>query len=63
METGPTPVLPASQSYIGREQAEKDGEMLLGGTAGTVTIVHYDLWHRATENFSDRNRFMMKFLF
>ena len=63
VKMGPTSVLPASQYYISREQAEKDGEMLLCGTAGTVTIVHYDLWHRATENFSNLNRYMMKFLF
>ncbi len=60
---GPTSVLPSSQYYISREQAEKEGEMLLCGPAGSVTIVHYDLWHRATANNSDRNRFMLKFLF
>lgn len=60
---GPTSVLPASQYYTSRDQAERNGEMLLCGPAGTVTIVHYDLWHRATANCSDRNRFMLKFLF
>lgn len=60
---GPTSVLPASQYYTSRDQAERIGEMLLCGPAGTVTIVNYDLWHRATENLSDRNRFMLKFLF
>ena len=60
---GPTAVLPASQYYTSRDQAEGDGELLLCGPAGTVTIVHYDLWHRATENLSDCNRFMLKFLF
>ena len=62
-EMGPTSVLPASQYYTSRDQAEKQEEVLLCGEAGTVTIVHYDLWHRATTNHSDRNRFMMKFLF
>ena len=62
-EIGPTAVLPASQYYISRHQAETQAEALLCGDAGTVTIVHYDLWHRATANFSDRNRYMMKFLF
>ena len=62
-EMGPTSVLPASQYYTSRNQAEKQDELLLCGEAGTVTIVHYDLWHRATTNRSDRNRFMMKFLF
>ena len=62
-EMGPTSVLPSSQYYTSREQAEKKNELLLCGEAGTVTIVHYDLWHRATTNRSDLNRFMMKFLF
>ena len=63
VDMGPTSVLPASQYYTSRDQAEKQEEVLLCGEAGTVTIVHYDLWHRATTNRSDRNRFMMKFLF
>ena len=63
VEMGPTSVLPASQYYTSRDQAEKIEESLLCGEAGTVTIVHYDLWHRATTNHSDRNRYMMKFLF
>ena len=60
---GPTSVLPASQYYTSRKQAERKDEALLCGDAGAVTIVHYDLWHRATTNRSDRNRFMIKFLF
>ena len=60
---GPTSVLPASQYYTSRSQPERQEESLLCGAAGTVTIVHYDLWHRATTNRSDRNRYMMKFLF
>ncbi len=28
-----------------------------------MTIVHYDLWHRAMANRSDQKRFMLKFLF
>ena len=62
-QMGPTSVLPASQYYTSRKQVERKDESLLCGDAGTVTIVHYDLWHRATTNRSDRNRFMIKFLF
>ncbi len=62
-EMGPTSVLPASQYYTSRTEAEKIDEALLCGDAGTVTFVHYDLWHRATNNRSVHNRFMMKFLF
>ena len=60
---GPTSVLPASQYYTSRSQPERQEESVLCGAAGTVTIVHYDLWHRAATNRSDRNRCMMKFLF
>ena len=62
-QMGPTSVLPASQYYTSPTQAEREEEALLCGDAGTVTIVHYDLWHRATTNLSNRNRFMIKFLF
>ncbi len=62
-QMGPTSVLPASQYYTSRTQAERKDEALLCGEAGTVTIVHYDLWHRAATNHTDRNRYMIKFLF
>ena len=38
-------------------------ELPLCGEAGTVVAAHYDIFHRATPNRSDRQRFMMKFLF
>lgn len=60
---GPTAILPASQYYDSAAQARQRGELALCGAAGTVTIVHYDLWHRATANTGDRCRYMVKFLF
>jgi len=33
------------------------------GTAGTVTFIHFDLWHRAFPNQTDKVRYMMKFQF
>ena len=30
---------------------------------GDVLFVHFDLWHRVSDNTSDRDRYMMKFLF
>ena len=62
-EMGPTAVLPASQHYHSAAQAHQRAELPLCGAAGTVTIVHYDLWHRAMANASDRCRYMVKFLF
>ncbi len=60
---GPTAVLPGSHYYETGESAHEQPEVSLCGEAGTVTIVHYDLWHRATPNQSDHKRYMLKFLF
>ena len=62
-ELGPTAVVPGSHFYATREGVAATAELPLCGQAGTVAIVHYDLFHRATPNRSDRNRHMMKFLF
>lgn len=62
-EIGPTAVTPGSQYFTEAESLDDLVEKRLCGPAGTVTIVHYDVWHRACENRTDRNRFMMKFLF
>ncbi|MCZ6634646.1 MAG: HEAT repeat domain-containing protein [bacterium] len=62
-EMGPSAVTPGSQYYREKESVDGLEEVLLCGPAGTVTVVHYDLWHRATENQTDEKRFMMKFLF
>ncbi len=63
LDMGPTAILPATQYYNSSKQAYEREEQPLCGRAGTVTIVHYDLWHRAMPNASDRDRFMVKFLF
>ena len=62
-DMGPTAVLPGSQYYETGESAHEQPEIALCGEAGTVTIVHYDLWHRAMPNSSDKKRYMLKFLF
>ncbi len=62
-DMGPTAVLPGSQYYETGESAHEQPEVALCGEAGTVTIVHYDLWHRAMPNRSDKKRYMLKFLF
>ena len=59
-DMGPTAIQPATQYYMTPSEA---AGLSLCGEAGTVTIVHYELWHRATENLSDKIRFMLKFLF
>jgi hypothetical protein len=61
VETGPTGVTPGSH-YLNAGSGEAD-EVPLHGAAGTVVIVHYDLWHRAMPNQSNHKRYMLKFLF
>ena len=63
LENGPSSAIPATQHYNDTEQANKWTELPLVGPAGTVTIVHYDLWHRAMPNLSTIDRYMVKFLF
>lgn len=61
VDMGPTGVVPGSQYYNTGPGTRK--EMPAIGDAGAVTIVHYDLWHRAMPNTSIKKRFMVKFLF
>lgn len=60
---GPTGVTPGSQYVSAQESLAGHGELGVTGEAGTVILVHYDLWHRALRNDSGRNRYMLKFLF
>ena len=63
VEIGPSAVLPGTQYYNTRITEENDGELALSGGAGTVTIIHFDLWHRGMANLTDKTRYMMKFQF
>ena len=49
-DMGPTAIVPRSQ-YLLEQQREED-EIHLTGAAGTVVIVHYDIWHRAAGTVS-----------
>ena len=70
---GGTGILPGTQyqnslnrddEFIGEIAPENQSqEFKIFGPAGTIAIVHYDIWHRATANTTDRHRYMMKFLF
>ena len=62
-DMGPSAILPGSQYYDSSEAAHKQPDLPLCGEAGTVTIIHFDLWHRASPNSSERQRYMLKFLF
>ena len=66
-DMGPTGVLPGKQYYntvsdTNPTQSTEQAKALCG-KAGTVTIVNFDSWHRATANRSDKKRYMLKFQF
>jgi len=41
----------------------QEKEQRFCGPAGTVALIHFDSWHRATENVSSKDRYMLKFQF
>ena len=66
-DMGPTGVLPGRQYYntvsdTNPAQSTEQAKALCG-RAGTVTIVNFDSWHRATANRSGKKRYMLKFQF
>ena len=63
IELGPTAIAPGSHYYNTPDCTTASNEFPVCGKAGTVAIVNYDLWHRAMPNRTDKNRYMMKFLF
>ena len=71
VDMGPTAVIPGTQynnwlrGPIGtRTRSDStEGEVPMEVDAGTVLIVHYDIWHRGMGNASDKKRYMMKFMF
>lgn len=66
-DMGGTGILPGRHYHHHISSADPalttETELPLCGPAGTVAIVHYDAWHRATPNRSERKRYMLKFLF
>jgi HEAT repeat protein len=61
---GPTGLVPGTQNYDTRLFPDHpDNEVRSIGKAGTAVLVHYDMWHRANPNISDKNRYMLKFQF
>lgn len=61
-ELGPTAIMPGSQyneDFPGHDQPF----LLPTGPAGTMVLVHFDLWHKASINSSNLDRYMLKFQF
>lgn len=66
-EMGPTGIISGGQHYNHISDTDpvkaSEEETKLCGPAGTVALVNFDVWHRATANTSDRKRHMLKFQF
>jgi len=66
-DMGPTGILPGVHFYktISHDNPQQASEpaLPLCGEAGTVALVHFDSWHRATPNRSAKKRYMLKFQF
>ena len=66
-DMGPTGILPGWQYHSAISNPDplkaEEEELKLCGDAGTVALVNFDVWHRATENVSDKKRYMLKFMF
>ena len=62
-DMGPTAIIPGSQYYTRTASAYCHDSMQTDAPVGTVTFIHYDMWHGGTCNYSNKNRFMMKFTF
>ena len=64
---GPSGLLPGLHTY--RTVSDPDPEytrepaVSICGKAGTVALIHFDAWHRATPNVSANKRYMLKFQF
>jgi len=68
VEMGPTVIMPGTHfRNAPTDRMAAYGtlreQVLLTVKAGTVAIVHYDIWHAGTANRTDKSRYMLKFLF
>ncbi|MCC2683744.1 MAG: phytanoyl-CoA dioxygenase [Paenibacillaceae bacterium] len=62
-QMGPTQIIAGSQNRYNMQDDDIDARLSVVGPAGTFVVIDYDMWHRATPNFTDTTRHMLKFLF
>jgi len=62
-EMGPTAIVPGSQYYLEKPDERAWPELLVRPPGGSVAIVHFGIWHRATANRGTVPRYMFKFQF
>ncbi len=68
LSNGPTALIPGSHLLFANpevtaSQGNFTHQVIAEVPAGHVLILHYDIWHAGTANFSENNRYMVKFLF
>lgn len=61
-EMGPTAIMPGT-AYYDKFVGDQGETILPTGKAGTMVLVHFDLWHKASLNVSGMDRYMLKFQF
>ena len=59
---GPTAVLRGSQ-HLNQHPNNYCKPVSISGKAGSLVLIHYDIWHRKMLNQTDMNRYMFKFEF
>jgi HEAT repeat protein len=62
-DMGPTAIVPGSQYYLEQPDTRKLPELLVHPPGGSVAIVNFGIWHRATANRAAMPRYMFKFQF
>jgi ectoine hydroxylase-related dioxygenase (phytanoyl-CoA dioxygenase family) len=67
-DMGPTVLMPGSHFRNAPTDrmatyANLRDQVVVTAKAGTVAITHYDIWHAASRNSSQKTRYMLKFLF
>ncbi|RAV23186.1 phytanoyl-CoA dioxygenase [Paenibacillus contaminans] len=59
---GPSALMPGTQNYY-LKPGDAATTKKVTGKAGSMALIAYDLWHTATHNQSDIDRYMLKFQF
>lgn len=59
-QIGPTGVVPGTHTISQRLDDIAQIEVPGDGPGGTCIMIHFDLWHRKMQNFTDLDRFMLK---
>ncbi|MFK7693152.1 HEAT repeat domain-containing protein [Paenibacillus sp. HJGM_3] len=62
-DMGPSALMPGTHNYYNRPGDDTEITLKVTGKAGSMALIAYDLWHTATQNQSDIDRYMLKFQF